>query len=64
MINEVAAISVDSADETESVFATVEEQTASITEVSNRMDSLSDQVQQLETLVGSFTVRTDGAQSQ
>ncbi|NHN65993.1 HAMP domain-containing protein [Haloarcula sp. JP-Z28] len=64
MIDEVADISVESADETESVSATVEEQTASINEVSNRMESLSDQAQQLETLVGSFSVRTDVAQSQ
>jgi len=37
MIDKVAEISVDSADETESVSATVQEQTAALDEVSTNM---------------------------
>ena len=57
MIDKVAEISVDSADETESVSATVQEQTAALDEVSGNMQTLIDRARELEQAVGTFTVQ-------
>ena len=56
MIDEVAEISAASADETESVSATVQEQTAALGEVSSNMQTLSDSARDLEQVVNQFTL--------
>jgi methyl-accepting chemotaxis protein len=58
MLDEVADISDRSADEAESVSAVIEEQTASMGEISQNMDSVAATADELKTLLSAFTCGT------
>jgi methyl-accepting chemotaxis protein len=61
MVDDVAEISQSTADETSNVSAAAEEQSASMTQVTGNIDSISDQADRLRRLLADFQTAVEGA---